>query len=1062
MELNTQIYHELFPRETRLATIKPGQWSDFLRCSLVIFPLDYPRKTGYKALSYVWGSRDRTEDISVNGQNHKVTVNLACAIRHLRHPETPVDIWIDAICINQSSASEKTAQVALMRDIYAGAEQVIVFLGDGVNHRISKAYWIQTPPPPVVFWNDSRDDDYLRVLHNSLNPLSRKNGCNAFYVACVVRLLSQPSNYHYAKATIKRVGTRRHRELFELLRFLLVEPWWQRIWVVQEVVIPQKVTIRYGNVTAPWEMFVQAAETARSQGDQLGIEPEYMKVLSVFTRQVLDIENLRKKWDIEKGTDLLSLLQRFSDRKATDERDKIYALLGIAKDEALLIPDYSIDICTLYENAALALIRNCGNLSPISGDLKRKNSRNLPSWVTDWSAIIDKSDNERMSLQCGYPACSNWRLAVFKSKEQYWSYAIEQMDLLVRDLRFKKPRKITRELRDNVLDYMERINPKDERNLLDNTKVRIHQLCRLFLDRTEEFDGGLDPDRLNAETEELFNFSTIYTTHRPKGQLQIESKFMGKVLWCKAKLITWDDVDSALHTVSTWLRSILPPDWRKDPYEAHQRMHRFMRTLVGGIYWNEEGVHQMCPDDYESLAKWFAISLLPRLHPSIMDDLEWFIHPFRISVFPAPIKSFDREMRLMTEGRVFFATEDNEMGLGPSSMGEGDGIYTLPGGQTHFVLRRVNNYMFGNNYVVELIGDCFLDVAPGTSRPRIGLNGSLHEDILSAESLKRLTVVMERLSRPTTSSVELTVIPTNSLEHGDGPTIAHSFEEAELQMPVGDLHRYLKIAGSFFIHFITLGLSTSFGSYQAYYEEDYLASSSPSAISWIGTTQVFLLSFLGLFSGAVYDRGYFREVLASGLALVVLGMGLLGSAREFWQVFLAQGLCVGLGSGLIYVPAISAVSNHFVTHRTLALGVAASGAAAGGVIWPIAFLGAASLAILVFVWLNVHQVAGITVWCFFLGFTAGSVITIPNAVASRLSKPSNTGQRIGIMWTAGAFAELVGTPIAGTLVTQVNGKTNYLGGQLFGGLSILIGAAFLIAPAWSIFKDDRTREARLE
>lgn len=40
---------------------------------------------------------------------------------------------------------------------------------------------------------------------------------------------------------------------------------------------------------------------------------------------------------------------------------------------------------------------------------------------------------------------------------------------------------------------------------------------------------------------------------------------------------------------------------------------------------------------------------------------------------------------------------------------------------------------------------------------------------------------------------------------------------------------------------------------------------------------------------------------------------------------------------MVYVPAISSVSNHFVTHRTLALGVAASGAAAGGVAWPIAF-----------------------------------------------------------------------------------------------------------------------------
>jgi hypothetical protein len=147
-----------------------------------------------------------------------------------------------------------------------------------------------------------------------------------------------------------------------------------------------------------------------------------------------------------------------------------------------------------------------------------------------------------------------------------------------------------------------------------------------------------------------------------------------------------------------------------------------------------------------------------------------------------------------------------------------------------------------------------------------------------------VTVVVERVSRPTTSPIELAAGPPNSLENGNGPTLACPSEEVELRGPDGDVYRFLKILGSFFIHFITLGLSTSFGSYQDYYEEDYLASSSPSTISWIGTTQVFLLSFLGIFSGALYDRGYIREVLATGLALVVLGMGLLGSAHEFWQV----------------------------------------------------------------------------------------------------------------------------------------------------------------------------------
>lgn len=90
---------------------------------------------------------------------------------------------------------------------------------------------------------------------------------------------------------------------------------------------------------------------------------------------------------------------------------------------------------------------------------------------------------------------------------------------------------------------------------------------------------------------------------------------------------------------------------------------------------------------------------------------------------------------------------------------------------------------------------------------------------------------------------------------------------------------------------------------------------------------------------------------------------------------------------------------------------------------------------------------------------SGIVVSIPNAVASRLSTPSNVGLRIGFMWTAGAFAELIGAPIAGALV---KGKldeeqgVDYLGGQVFGGASIVVGATLLIVPAWSIFKDDKT------
>ena len=58
---------------------------------------------------------------------------------------------------------------------------------------------------------------------------------------------------------------------------------------------------------------------------------------------------------------------------------------------------------------------------------------------------------------------------------------------------------------------------------------------------------------------------------------------------------------------------------------------------------------------------------------------------------------------------------------------------------------------------------------------------------------------------------------------------------------------------------------------------------------------------------------------------------------RYWQVLLAQGLCIGLGQGLIAVPSVAILPQYFVKHRALAVGVAVSGSSLGGVIQPIVF-----------------------------------------------------------------------------------------------------------------------------
>lgn len=93
--------------------------------------------------------------------------------------------------------------------------------------------------------------------------------------------------------------------------------------------------------------------------------------------------------------------------------------------------------------------------------------------------------------------------------------------------------------------------------------------------------------------------------------------------------------------------------------------------------------------------------------------------------------------------------------------------------------------------------------------------------------------------------------------------------------------------------------------------------------------QLFLMFFLSQPVGMVVDMFGPRAVLAPTSVLAVVGLVGLSFAREYWQIFLAQSLCFGLGAAGIFVPGLVAASQYFKTKRALAVGVVASGSSAG-------------------------------------------------------------------------------------------------------------------------------------
>ena len=118
-------------REIRILCLAPGVDNAPLQGRLMVESLDY-NDLHYTALSYTWGgSVGAGNVVYFDGVPLNITENLQSALRHFRDPVRWKNIWIDAICINQSDNSEKAYQVALMGDIYRNATRTWVWLGEG-------------------------------------------------------------------------------------------------------------------------------------------------------------------------------------------------------------------------------------------------------------------------------------------------------------------------------------------------------------------------------------------------------------------------------------------------------------------------------------------------------------------------------------------------------------------------------------------------------------------------------------------------------------------------------------------------------------------------------------------------------------------------------------------------------------------------------------------------------------------------------------------------------------------------------------------------------------------
>lgn len=105
-------------------------------------------------------------------------------------------------------------------------------------------------------------------------------------------------------------------------------------------------------------------------------------------------------------------------------------------------------------------------------------------------------------------------------------------------------------------------------------------------------------------------------------------------------------------------------------------------------------------------------------------------------------------------------------------------------------------------------------------------------------------------------------------------------------------------------------------------------------------------------------------------------------------------------------------------------------------------------AICIFSWAGVSSVTGDYIWVIFFGFFGAGIQGMFPATTAGLTKDlSKSGVRIGMIFTIISIAALTGPPLAGKLVVVANGS--YIGAQIWGGVCLVVGAAFLTGASWA-------------
>ncbi|KAF7521552.1 hypothetical protein G7054_g12401 [Neopestalotiopsis clavispora] len=218
-------------------------------------------------------------------------------------------------------------------------------------------------------------------------------------------------------------------------------------------------------------------------------------------------------------------------------------------------------------------------------------------------------------------------------------------------------------------------------------------------------------------------------------------------------------------------------------------------------------------------------------------------------------------------------------------------------------------------------------------------NGSSHSD--EEDSIHRLSDEIERqTTRKSRMSEKSNTRASGDLRRTASNTLNNVLSRLSTRIrdeppppPDGGLRAWTQVACGFLVIFTTWGYVNAFGAFQNYYTG--VLPVSASAISWIGSVQIFLSLSLGVLTGRLLDAGFFYPTFIVGATIQVLGVFMMSISTKYWQLMLTQGVLTGLGNGIFFTPTLAMITTYFDKRRGIAVGLVTTGNSLGGAIYPV-------------------------------------------------------------------------------------------------------------------------------